>query len=102
MGTITPCEYAHSQPGVILHYLRLAVWPYPQCLDYGWPVETRWLEGILLPGFAILALIALSVGAFIRGHRIAFLGAAFFLILGRPRASLRFRICASSTACTCR
>lgn len=81
MGTITPWDYARSQPGVILHYLRLAVWPYPQCLDYGWPVETRWLEGILLPSFAILALIALSVGAFIRGHRIAFLGAAFFLIL---------------------
>ena len=31
-------EYARSQPGVILHYLRLAFWPRPLVLDYAWPV----------------------------------------------------------------
>ena len=34
----TRLEYARSQPGVILHYLRLCVWPQGQCLDYRWPV----------------------------------------------------------------
>ena len=70
-----------SQPGVILHYLRLSVWPYPQCLDYGWPIETRWLVGIALPGLAVLGLLAASVVAMLRGRRIGFLGIAFFLIL---------------------
>ena len=28
-------EYIRSQPAAILHYLRLAVWPHPLCIDYG-------------------------------------------------------------------
>lgn len=35
---VSVAEYARSQPGVLLHYLRLAAWPVPQCLDYDWPV----------------------------------------------------------------
>lgn len=84
---VTPWEYARSQPGVILHYLRLSVWPYPQCLDYGWPIETRWLVGIALPGLAVLGLLATSVVAMLRGRRIGFLGIAFFLILA-PTSSI--------------
>ncbi|MCE9546981.1 MAG: hypothetical protein K8T25_16020, partial [Planctomycetia bacterium] len=34
----TRWEYFRSQPGVVLHYLRLAVWPDGLCVDYGWPV----------------------------------------------------------------
>ena len=33
-----PWQYARTQPGVILHYLRLSVWPNSLCLDYGWPI----------------------------------------------------------------
>lgn len=35
---ITPLEYAGSQPGIIVYYLRLGFWPEGLCLDYGWPV----------------------------------------------------------------
>ena len=35
-------EYAQSQFGVILHYLRLSFWPRPLVLDYGWPVAKPW------------------------------------------------------------
>ena len=38
---ITPLEYARSQFGVILHYLKLALWPTGLCLDYAWPVAAR-------------------------------------------------------------
>lgn len=74
---VTPWEYARSQPGVILHYLRLSVWPYPQCLDYGWPIETRWLVGIAFPGLLVLGLLAAGVVAVLHGRRIGFLGIAF-------------------------
>ena len=30
-------SYLLTQPGVIVHYLRLAFWPAGLCLDYGWP-----------------------------------------------------------------
>ncbi len=45
---VSPLEYVRSQPGVILHYLRLAAFPDRLCFDYGWPVATTWQE-ILVP-----------------------------------------------------
>lgn len=88
---VTPWEYARSQPGVILHYLRLSVWPHPQCLDYGWPIETRWLVGIGLPALAVLGLLAASVVAVLRGWRSGFLGIAFFLILAPTSSVVPFQ-----------
>ncbi len=81
MRELTVWEYARSQPRVILHYLWLAIRPYPQCLDYAWQVETRWLTGILLPGLAVLGLAVGSVGGLVRGWKSGFLGVAFFVML---------------------
>ena len=52
---ITPFEYARTQPGVILHYLRLAFSPYPLVFDYFWPIANR-LNEILIPGFVVAFL----------------------------------------------
>ena len=54
----TPFEYALTQPGVILYYLRLAVWPVGQQIDYStWPVAAS--VGQTLPAAAvILAAVA--------------------------------------------
>ncbi|UCE61821.1 MAG: hypothetical protein JSU63_08775, partial [Phycisphaerales bacterium] len=49
---VTPLEYLLSQPGVIIHYLKLSLWPHPLCLDYYWPVA-RSIGAVALP----LALI---------------------------------------------
>jgi len=35
---ITPLEYALTQFGVLVEYLKLSMWPRPLCLDYTWPV----------------------------------------------------------------
>ena len=45
-------EYARSQPGVILHYLRLVFWPRPLVLDYGWPPART--IGEILPGAMVV------------------------------------------------
>ena len=82
----SPMEYAFTQPGVILHYLRLSFWPHPLCLDYRWPVETAPLA-IAAPALVILALLALTVWALWRRPRLAFLGAWFFLVLA-PTSSI--------------
>ncbi len=81
---ITPFQYALTQPGVILHYLRLAFWPYPLCLDYGsiygWPVAQTaadvWPELLVLGGLA-----AATVWVLRRKPALGFLGAWFLIIL---------------------
>jgi protein O-mannosyl-transferase len=77
---VSPLQYAMTQPGVILHYLRLAVWPAGLCLDYGWPVAHGAAE-ILLPLIAIGALLAATVWLWMRNPGAGFIGAWFFLIL---------------------
>lgn len=77
---VTPIEYAATQPGVILHYLRLAFWPAGQCLDYLWPVART--PGAIVPASIVIGLLAL--GALVGTTRrtpAGFLGAAFLLIL---------------------
>ncbi len=82
---VTPIEYARTQPQVILHYLRLAIWPAPLVLDYGWPVapwSRAWPAGL-----AILALVAATGWALRRRPRLGFLSAWFFVILA-PTSSV--------------
>jgi Flp pilus assembly protein TadD len=77
---VTPWEYARTQPEVILHYLRLAVWPHPLCLDYGWPVA-RTAARIIPASIVIGCLVLTSLWALIRRPMIGFLGISFFVIL---------------------
>jgi len=77
---VTALGYAASQPGVVLHYLRLALWPDPLVLDYGWPVA-RGAAAVAPPALALAALVAATAWAAARGSALAFLGAWFFLVL---------------------
>jgi Flp pilus assembly protein TadD len=87
---ITPYQYGLTQAGVILHYLRLAVWPDRLCLDYGWaigwPLATT--VGEALPQLIVVAgLLAATVWAWVRWPALGFLGAWFFIILS-PTSSV--------------
>ncbi len=77
---MTPWQYALTQPGVILHYLKLAVWPDPLCLDYGWPLAETW-PAIVIPFFIIGIFILATFWAVKRQGPLAFAGIWFFLIL---------------------
>jgi tetratricopeptide (TPR) repeat protein len=73
--------YMRTQPQVILHYLRLCLWPYPQCLDDMWPVASRASE--ILPGTVfVAAALAGTIWALVRRPIVGALGAWFFLCLG--------------------
>ncbi len=82
VNTVTPWEYARTQPGVIVHYLRLSVWPVGQCLDYQWPVaDTGSVSKVWLPA-ALLGMLVICTGiALVRQPRIGFLGVWFIVIL---------------------
>jgi Flp pilus assembly protein TadD len=85
---LSPWDYALTQSGVIVRYLRLAIWPAPLVADYeDWPIATS--IGSVLPGIAIvLTLLALTAWGLFRGRKLAFLGVWFFAILA-PTSSFR-------------
>jgi len=78
--------YALSQPGVILHYLRLAFWPAPLCFDYAWPVVRD--AGAAVPALIGLAvLVATTVVLLVRGRVAGFAGLWVFVLLA-PTSSV--------------
>ena len=83
---ITSWEYFRSQPGVILHYLRLVLWPNVLVLDYNWPITQQWPQ-ILVPGLILTALLAGSLLLLWKRPPLGFLGLSFFIVLA-PTSSL--------------
>jgi len=80
-------QYLATEPGVILYYLRLSVWPQPLCLDYqGWPAAKTWAS-ILPPTLVIALLLGATARAWKTNSPWGFLGAWFFLILA-PSSSV--------------
>ncbi|KKM73224.1 hypothetical protein LCGC14_1412600, partial [marine sediment metagenome] len=79
-------EYAGSQFGVILHYLKLSLWPRILCMDYFWPAA-RTVGQILPHAVVVLGLFAASVWALWRRRVLGFAGVCFFLILA-PTSSI--------------
>jgi tetratricopeptide (TPR) repeat protein len=86
MEGLTARQYALTQPGVVLHYLRLCIWPGPLCIDYGWPVATT-ADRIVPPLLALSALMVLTVWALVRMPALGFVAASFFIILA-PTSSI--------------
>jgi protein O-mannosyl-transferase len=83
---ITPLQYAVTQPGVVLHYLRLAFWPDPLAFDYYWPIADS-LGEILIPGFFIALLFGMALRALFFRPPLGFLSIWFFFILA-PTSSI--------------
>ena len=83
---VTPLEYAFTQPRVIVHYLRLSIWPHPLCLDYAWPVE-RAAGAIVAPAVFLVGLLTAALLCIRRHPWVTFLGVCFFAILA-PTSSI--------------
>ena len=78
-----PCtawRYALNQPIVIWHYLRLAFFPRGLCLHYHWPGAATFAE-MVVPGLALLALLAATAWCMVRQPALGFLAGSFFLVL---------------------
>ncbi|MDP6491089.1 MAG: hypothetical protein QGH42_09110 [Kiritimatiellia bacterium] len=85
-GNATPWIYLATQTEVILHYLRLSVWPSGQCLDYAWPLVSGWGE-VWAPALVIVGLGVATLYGLVKRSGWGFLGTFFFLVLG-PSSSL--------------
>jgi len=80
LKSLSPTAYLLTQPGVLLHLIRLSFWPHPLCLDYGWPLAHR-IREILPPAILIGALLWATIWGLIKRPALGFLGVWFFLIL---------------------
>ncbi len=79
-------DYALTQPGVIVHYLRLCVWPVGQCLDYAWPMAQSPAE-IFFPALLVAGFLVTTAFCTFRWPRAGFLVGAFFVVLA-PTSSI--------------
>ena len=83
---MTVWAYARTQFGCIIHYLRLAFWPSPLVLDYGYPIASKATE-IVPYAMAVFALVAATAAALALRPKWGFLGVWFFAILA-PTSSI--------------
>ena len=81
-----PWSYAITQFGVIVHYLRLSIWPAPLVFDYAWPLADSVAE-VLPWAVVVLALLGGTVLALRKRVWVGFWGAWFFLVLA-PTSSI--------------
>ncbi|MFT5526874.1 MAG: hypothetical protein ACI9HK_004854, partial [Pirellulaceae bacterium] len=78
--TSSVVSYLLSQSAVLVHYLKLSIWPNPLCLDYGWPICESWKD-VVLPGLTIISLLTGVVFLLITKPRVGFIGISFFIVL---------------------
>jgi len=79
-------RYLLTQAEVLIHYIRLALYPRPLVLDYDWPAVSSWTQ-VALPGLVVLGVVAATLRGVVRKRPAAFAGAWFFLILA-PTSSV--------------
>lgn len=88
--SVSPVQYAMTQPSVILHYLRLSVIPLGQCIDWNWPVARIGVASILT-GLGLLTILG-AFAWFGRRHSwVLFLGAWLFVILAPTSSFIPIR-----------
>ena len=83
---LSPWTYLLNQSVMILHYLRLAIWPRGLVVYYGFPLPLG-LGDVLPQMLIVTALVALTAAAFAVRPRLALAGAWFFLTLA-PTSSV--------------
>ena len=83
---VTPVAYFLTQPGVFMHYLKLALWPHSLCLDYGWPLAHT-ARAIVVPVLLTVSVGLATAWAWRRRPVLSFLGLWVFVTLA-PTSSL--------------
>ena len=86
VDTVSRLDYAASQPGVIIRYLGLSLWPGTLCFDYGL-APAKGLMAILPATVAIFLALAATAWLLFKRSWLGVALASFFLILA-PTSSV--------------
>lgn len=85
-NTASPLALAAINPRVILHYLRLSVWPHPLCFSHAWP-HRHWWWDYGGPWLVVTAAVVWGAWGVWRKWWWGWLVAWFFIILA-PTTSI--------------
>ncbi|MCC9605317.1 hypothetical protein LOC68_23560 [Blastopirellula sp. JC732] len=77
---VTRWEYLCTESQVITHYLRLAIFPYPLCFDYEWPIARNFSD-YAASGIFVVMLLGATFYSLWRWPPIGVVGLTFFFIL---------------------
>lgn len=80
LNEVSALGYFRSQPGVLLHYLMLAIWPRTLVLDYGWLVASSPVE-YMVPLLIVSAGGLMTAWGVFRRKLWSLLPASFFIVL---------------------
>jgi tetratricopeptide (TPR) repeat protein len=83
---LSPWTYLCTQASVILHYLKLTIWPQTLVLDYLWPISAG-LGDAVAPGLLMVALLVVAALAFRYRPWLGFAALWFFIVLA-PTSSV--------------
>ena len=83
---VRPWTYLLNQTVMIVHYLRLAIWPRALVLNYGAPSALT-LQDVAPYAVLVVALFLVTVAALALRPKLGFLGAWFFVTLA-PASSI--------------
>jgi len=78
--------YLLAQAEVVVHYLRLAIWPSPLVFLYDWPLGSS-LAAAFWQAALLAGLVGLTAYGMVRRHPASWLGVSFFVILA-PSSSV--------------
>jgi len=90
VANVTPWTYLLSQSDVIVHYVRLVIWPQGQCFFDEWPVAHS-IREVLPQALCIVTILFGTVWCIFRFPKLGFLGGWFFLILAPTSSFIPIR-----------
>lgn len=76
-----PLSYLMTQQGVILHYIKLALWPDGLCIDYDWPSVVTVSGKVIFQAVLVFLLVAGSLLLSTRRNILGFVGLWFIMNL---------------------
>lgn len=84
---VSAADYLMTQPGVLLNYFKLSLWPAPLCVDYDWNlVRSLWESGAIAI-VVVAAVLMWTIVTMIRRPTLGFIGFWFFVVAA-PTSSL--------------
>jgi Flp pilus assembly protein TadD len=85
LDAATIWSYLLTQGEVIVHYVRLSLWPAPLVFLYTWPLTASWGQAPYVLG--VMAALGLTLYGLLRRNPLAYAGVLFFLVLA-PTSSV--------------
>lgn len=89
-GIVKVFDFLRAQPGVLLHYVVILVWPFNLCPEYDWVIPSSWGSSEVVVPLLVLSTLAASIYYVWRssGEKIILYCVGWFILCVAPRMTL--------------